>query len=118
MVEISPGAPLDFFKLEEIRKAIEKLGYFSSVEMDLNYVEDGVEVVYRVKENPVIKEWEVHGSEYMKTLVERKKGEFLGKVGNFNYFSSIIEETRNYYKKKGYVAFRAYFYFEDKRVVF
>jgi outer membrane protein insertion porin family len=112
-------------ELEEGRLSIGKLGYFRDVEWDYIRVEEGIKVIYRVFENPPVKEIKIVGNEkydhsfklfgikiplvqqIIKTdrLIEilKEKGVEKGKILNLNSLKEGLDAILEEYQKKGYV---------------
>jgi len=94
-------------KIKADLKAIYALGYFADVSSTYEALAKGTKVIFKVTENPEIKDIVFEGNTVYSTsellsLIESKKGEVL----NFKKLQEDIERVNARYKKDGYLLAR------------
>lgn len=114
--------------IREGGERILKMGYFQRVVPNYNRIDDEIEVIYQVEENPVVEEIEIEGNEqYGKPLwifglkipftspilsterileILKDSGVEKGKILNANKLSKGLEAILKEYQKKGYTLVR------------
>ena len=102
-VDTEVGDKIDNDKLRKDLKSIYDLGYFLDVKINFRNYKDGVQLIFRVMENPVLEKITIEGNQAVKT---KKLKELLGiKVGqllNVNQLKSGIKKINDYYQEQGY----------------
>lgn len=99
------GEPILEPKLIRDRRAILDMGYFSDVNYSQVGFADGVKVIFKVLENPVVNKINISGNKIVTTdkilsLMETK----VGKILNNKTLSSDLSVIRNYYDEDlGYI---------------
>ncbi|HPP12171.1 MAG TPA: POTRA domain-containing protein, partial [bacterium] len=73
LIKSRSGADYSEEILREDVKRLTETGYFAEVAYHVQPVADGVDVVFQVKENPIIKEIYITGNRAVKTSTLRKK---------------------------------------------
>jgi len=101
-----PGEVYNSQQVEADRTAVRDLGWFSQVEVTSEPVGDGVNLVFRVAENEVIKGIELEGV----TVAKPSKADLLallktkpGQVANQKHFAEDIAAIQKAYAEEGYV---------------
>ncbi|MDR1376288.1 MAG: outer membrane protein assembly factor, partial [Synergistaceae bacterium] len=107
VVETKAGESIDRDKLQRDIEAIYSQGFFSFVDVDLSVNPEGVEVVYSVRENPIVEEITFTGNTVYKS--ETLMNEVFTQVGSvFNrvFFRNDLDRIQDKYHKDGYVMVR------------
>jgi len=105
VVKVKPGVELNTDQIKTDLQAIYDTGYFTDVKFDPKVTKEGVTVVYRVLENPVVEKIEFSGNkevgeEKLKELITIKQGEVL----NTNALEESLKKINSYYNDElGYV---------------
>lgn len=119
VVKFHPGDEITAADLKKASQAIYDLGWFSEV---VPSVEDGGKVIFRVKENPVVKKIEISGNDYRESYglfgvtlfrypivskdkirsILRDNGVKIGKILNNNSLNDALQAILDAYDKKGY----------------
>jgi outer membrane protein insertion porin family len=103
---LKPGGDFTSEAMETDRKAIEALGYFSSVTVRSEPSAVGVKVIFDVVENPAVKEIRIIGNKSIST--ERLSGLLRSKVGqvfNEQTLTLDIEAIQKEYVDQGFFAY-------------
>ena len=102
-VETQVGDKIVNDKLRKELKAIYDLGYFLDVKINFKNYQDGVQLIFKVMENPIIKEIIVEGNQ---EVSDKKINSLLavetGKILNMNKLKDSINEINKYYRNEGY----------------
>ncbi len=104
VVKLKVGEPLNEERLKESVKAIYNLGFFQTVDVDVEPYENGVKVIFTVVENPKVKEIKFKGNTVF-TSKELRSVCFTspGNVFNKEIFKRDLQRIREKYEKAGYV---------------
>jgi outer membrane protein insertion porin family len=100
-----PGDPIDENYIKQDMQSIFNMGFFTDVKADTRSFLNGVKVVYRLLENPVLNKIEIKGNNLLSTqkildLMETKPGKIL----NTNTLFSDVSEINRYYNEElGYL---------------
>ena len=96
--------PLDLEKIKQDVKSIYDLGYFSKVWVETKQYPDGVEVVYKVEELPVIQGIDIRGNTVLTTEEIRQVMIVApGQVMNWQIFQRDLERIRALYSNRGFL---------------
>ncbi len=106
VIKLSVGSQYDKNAVEQDRRAIDALGYFSAVSTRTEDTPEGVRVIYDVVENLVVRQIELTGlgpisQDTILNLMRTKPGQVL----NYSTLNMDIDAIQNYYREEGYVAF-------------
>ena len=105
--ETKSGEPLDREKLQRDIDAIYELGFFSTVNMELSQVSDGVGVTFAVNENPVVESISFSGNTvYNDDQLMEVIFTHPGSVFNRVFFRNDLDRIQEKYGKDGYVMVR------------
>jgi outer membrane protein insertion porin family len=104
VVKLKPGDALTPDKVKQDMQAIYDMGYFFDITADFKPVPEGVEVQYRVMENPVLQDIVVKGNtkvttDKIKSMVTLKKGDIV----NSKTLSDNVRAIEEYYREQGYI---------------
>jgi len=103
-VSLSLKEPFNPEKVKNDLKAIYDLGYFSKVWVDTKKYPDGVEVIYKVKEFPVIQDIAISGNTALTTEEIRKVMIVSpGQVMNWKIFQRDLERIKALYSDSGFI---------------
>ena len=106
-VETKSGEPLEREKLQGDIDSIYELGFFSTVDMELSQVSDGVGVAFVVNENPLVESISFSGNTVYK---DEDLLEIIfthpGSVFNRVFFRNDLDRIQEKYGKDGYVMVR------------
>ncbi|MGM0437604.1 MAG: BamA/OMP85 family outer membrane protein [Bacillota bacterium] len=103
-VKTEIGDEFDREKLRSDMQSIMELGYFQDISASFNNYEDGLEVVFKVVENPIISEIEITGNEiYSEEKIMEMSGVKKGEVLNVKALNDGLKELRNNYQDEGYI---------------
>ncbi|MGQ9622836.1 MAG: BamA/OMP85 family outer membrane protein [Candidatus Caldatribacteriaceae bacterium] len=96
--------PLDLEKVKQDVKSIYDLGYFSKVWVETKQYPDGVEVVYKVEELPVIQGIDIRGNTVL-TTEEIRQAMIVapGQVMNWQIFQRDLERIKALYSNRGFL---------------
>ncbi len=106
-IKSKPGNELTESVISEDLASIYELGYFYDIRPDFRIVPEGVQVVYRVQENPVYKGVAPTGN----TVISTKKlqGFFNleeGKIANLKDINACVQKLEEEYRSSGYILAR------------
>ena len=106
-VKLKAGQPLTAEAVRTDLQGIYELGWFYDVGTDFADVPEGVQVTYRVRENPVFKKLEVQGNTKVstadiQTLLELKKEAMI----NGKTLNERVRKLEERYHKDGYILAR------------
>ncbi len=103
-VSSSLREPFNAEKIKSDIKAISDLGYFSSVSVDTKQYPEGVEVIFKVKEFPVIQEIQITGNTAL-TEEEIRKAMIIAplQVMNWKILQRDLERIRALYSDQGFL---------------
>ena len=95
-----PGEIINTENLQKDLQGIFDTGYFTDVKFDPEITEDGIKVIFRVIENPVVKKIDFKGNELVSSgelsnLI--KTGE--GQIFNSNVFEKDLKNINDYYSQ-------------------
>ena len=107
VVSLKPGMTLTKEALENDLQAIYSLGWFYDIQPEYNLVPEGVQVVYRVLENPIFEKLDLQGNTVYKNaelanLIALPKNKIINSV-ELNKSVRAIEAK---YKQDGYILAR------------
>lgn len=103
-VETEVGDEFDREKLRSDMQSIMELGYFQDISASFNNYEDGLEVVFKVVENPIISEIEITGNEiYSEEKIMEMAGVKKGEVLNVKSLNDGLKDLQNNYQDEGYI---------------
>jgi len=104
LIKSKSGADYSEEVLREDVKRLAETGYFADVSCSVQSEEDGTVVIFRVKENPVIKEIQFTGNRQIKTAdLSKKLGVEKDTLWDESKFLAGLEEIRKLYQEKGLV---------------
>ena len=91
VIETNIGDKQDMPKIKKDMQGIMDMGYFKEVKASLKPYKDGVEVIFKLVENPVINEINITGNEvYKKEEIINVFGIHKGEVLNFKKIKNIM----------------------------
>jgi len=103
-VSISLKEPFNQEKIKSDIKSIFDLGYFTKVWVDTKQYPDGIELIFKVEENQVLKEIEVQGNTQMSTEEIRSAMILVpGQVMNWKIFQNDLDRIKALYSNNGYM---------------
>src|SRR6056297_536419 len=103
-VETEVGDEFNRDKLRSDMQSIMELGYFQDITASFKNYEDGLEVVFKVVENPIISEIKITGNEvYSETQILNMTGVKQGEVLNVKDLNEGLKDLRNKYQDEGYI---------------
>ncbi len=107
VIQTRGGDPLDRELLRKDVEAIYSLGFFALVDVDLQPRPDGVNVVFVIRENPVVENVGFQGNTVF-TEDQLKEAVFTtpGNVFNRVFFQHDLQRIREKYQDEGYVLMR------------
>ncbi len=99
------GEPLSPDTVREDIKNIYKLGFFEDVSAEVEQTPEGVVLIYRVKEKPVVVDLRIRGNDQIKSeeimdVIDVKEGRII----ELNKVKKSVEAIEKLYSEKGYVA--------------
>lgn len=106
-VQMKAGQPLSTDAVRKDLQSIYELGWFYDVGTDFTEVPEGVQVTYRVRENPVYRKLDISGNTKLKTseiesiLALKKETMLNGKTLN-----DSVRKIEERYHKDGYILMR------------
>ncbi len=103
-ISISLKEPFDQERIKSDIKSIFDLGYFTKVWVDTKQYPDGIELIFKVEENQILKEIEVQGNTQM-TTEEIRSAMILvpGQVMNWKIFQNDLGRIKALYSNNGYM---------------
>ena len=103
-ISISLKEPFDQERIKSDIKSIFDLGYFTKVWVDTKQYPDGIELIFKVEENQILKEIEVQGNTQM-TTEEIQSAMILvpGQVMNWKIFQNDLGRIKALYSNNGYM---------------
>lgn len=103
-VEAKSGDIFDKEALRNDLKNIMDLGYFQDVSASFKHHEGGLEVIFKVVENPLIKEVKIEGNEvYTKEKLIDLIGVQKGQVLNVKQLNNGLKNAQQKYQDEGYI---------------
>ncbi|MBQ7503557.1 outer membrane protein assembly factor [bacterium] len=94
------GDPLLEPRIRRDMQAIYDSGYYTDVRLDTRYTSDGVRIIFRVLENPVVDEIEITGNSVVETDKLRSLMQMeTGKVLNTRVLQNDIQAINKYYNE-------------------
>ena len=98
------GENLSQDKLKTDQRAIYSLGVFSDVSVEFEKTKAGTNIIFRVKENPVLADIKIEGnsvftSEALLKIMKSKAGKAL----SYSNIQEDLKTLEDYYKKNGYM---------------
>ncbi|NLJ39235.1 MAG: BamA/TamA family outer membrane protein [Candidatus Atribacteria bacterium] len=103
-VSISLKEPFNQEKIKSDIKSIFDLGYFTKVWVDTKQYPDGIELIFKVEENQVLKEIKVQGNTQMSTEEIRSAMILVpGQVMNWKIFQNDLDRIKALYSNNGYM---------------
>lgn len=101
------GEPLDREQLQKDIEAIYNLGFFAMADAAVEPEGDGVKVIFKVQENPKVKEVRFSGnSVYKEEELQKLLFTVPGSVFNRVFFRNDLQRVKEKYQKDGYVMAR------------
>ena len=102
-IRTKKGVPFSQVIVSDDLKRLYALGYFTDIKIDLQDHEEGVAVIFRVKELPILTEVSLSGSHSIRTeklqeLVNSKIGEFF----NIQQLKQDMRDIQKAYEAKGF----------------
>ena len=102
-VETEIGDKIKNDKLRQDLRAIYDLGYFSDVKINFRHYQDGVQLIFKVTENPVIKKVTIEGNKEVTTdKLKDILGVETGTILNVNRLKNGIKSINQHYQKQGF----------------
>ena len=103
-VSISLKETFNQEKIKSDIKSIFDLGYFTKVWVDTKQYPDGIELIFKVEENQILKEIEIQGNTQM-TTEEIQSAMILvpGQVMNWKIFQNDLGRIKALYSNNGYM---------------
>lgn len=106
-IQLKAGQPLATENIRKDLQSIYELGWFYDVGTDFVEVPEGVQVVYRVRENPVYRKLEVSGNTKLKTAdIESILGLKKETLLNGKSLNDSVRKIEERYHKDGYILMR------------
>lgn len=103
-VSLSLKEPFDPQKVEQDVKSIYDLGYFAKVWVETKRYPDGIEVIYKVEELPVIQGINIQGNTVLPTEEIRQAMIIApGQVMNWHIFQRDLERIKALYSNRGFL---------------
>ncbi|MCX7729722.1 MAG: BamA/TamA family outer membrane protein [Candidatus Caldatribacterium sp.] len=103
-VSLSLKEPFDPQKVEQDVKSIYDLGYFAKVWVETKRYPDGIEVIYKVEELPVIQGINIQGNTVLSTEEIRQAMIIApGQVMNWHIFQRDLERIKALYSNRGFL---------------
>lgn len=107
VVKTKPGMQLTEASLAEDLSAIYDLGWFYDLQPEFKVVPEGVQVIYKVLENPVYKKMELSGN----TVFDQKKVDSLfsmdaDHIANMKQINVGVQKLEEEYRSAGYILAR------------
>ena len=102
-VRTKVGRPFSEVIASDDLKRLYALGYFTDIKIDVGDYEDGLAVIFRVEEVPILKEISLTGNESLRTekleeLIKSKIGEFF----NIQQLKQDMRDIQKAYEAKGF----------------
>lgn len=106
-IKAKVGDELTEESIQDNMKLIYELGYFSDVGAEIKNIENGKYLIFKVKENSIVKNIEFRGNHIFdtKTLKKTIKTK-VGDIFNIPKFNEDIKNINTLYKDKGYILSR------------
>ncbi len=109
------GEPLSSDTVREDIKNIYKLGFFEDVSAEVEETPEGVVLIYRVKEKPVVVDLRIRGNDEIKTeeimdVIDVKEGRII----ELSKVKKSVEAINKLYSEKGFVAREVSYNIEPK----
>ncbi|MBI4228538.1 MAG: outer membrane protein assembly factor BamA, partial [Deltaproteobacteria bacterium] len=109
------GEPLSPDTVREDIKNIYKLGFFEDVSAEVEQTPQGVVLIYRVKEKPVVVDLRIRGNKEIKNddimdVIDVKEGRII----ELNKVKKSVEAIEKLYAEKGFVARKVTYSIEPK----
>ncbi|MDD2714546.1 MAG: BamA/TamA family outer membrane protein [Candidatus Wallbacteria bacterium] len=103
-VKAKLGSELTEELIQDNMKLIYELGYFSNVGAEIEDLDGGKYLIFKVKENAIVKSIDVIGNKVV-PLVELNKliKTKIGNIFNIPLFNADVKRINDFYKDKGYV---------------
>jgi len=103
-VSISLKETFNQEKIKSDIKSIFDLGYFTKVWVDTKQYPDGIELIFKVEENQILKEIEIQGNTQM-TIDEIRSAMILvpGQVMNWKILQNDLDRIKALYSNNGYM---------------
>ncbi|MBM7555191.1 BamA/OMP85 family outer membrane protein [Halanaerobacter jeridensis] len=102
-VETQVGDKIDNDKLKKDLRSIYDLGYFLDIKINFRNYKDGVQLIFKVMENPVLEKVVIEGNKEVTTKKLKKLlGVKSGEILNVNTLKNGIKEINNYYQNQGF----------------
>ncbi|HEJ83559.1 MAG TPA: outer membrane protein assembly factor BamA, partial [Desulfobacteraceae bacterium] len=102
-ITTKPGDLYDPVQLRSDLKAIFSMGYFDNVEIEAKDTDKGKEIIFRVKEKPVIKKVLISGTDELEeNEVRDAAGIIPNSILNPTRLNEAVERINELYKSKGY----------------
>lgn len=101
---LKPGDFINEDKINEQVLKLEESGYFQSVEIEKNISQDRIDLVFKVKENPIVKKITFQGlysvsPEELKKNMQIKEGNPI----NYAFLRQDFDNLQKYLQQKGFV---------------
>jgi outer membrane protein insertion porin family len=109
------GEPLSRETVREDIRNIYKLGFFEDVSAEVEETPEGVVLIYRVREKPVVVDLRIRGNKEIKNeaimdVIDVKEGRII----ELNKVKKSVEAIEKLYSEKGYVARKVTYNIEPK----
>jgi outer membrane protein insertion porin family len=103
-IQTKTGDKVNAEAIKKDMQAIFDLGYFFDVSTDFSMQENGVKVIYKVIENPAIKEIVIKGNSAVPTAkINDMLKNVNGSILNSKVLSQAVRQLEGYYHDKGYI---------------
>ena len=107
VLRIKPGVELSADSVNQDMQMIYETGWFYDIQAEYSFVPEGVQVTYKVFENPVLKEIEIIGGTiYSDHLLARLVGLENGEVINSKRLNEGMRNIEAAYNRDGYILAR------------
>ncbi len=104
VVKTKVGDDFNSEKIKEEVQAIYDLGYFQDIRVALQNYDDGIKIILRVIENPVLAEINISGNKiYSKEKITEWLGVKTGDIINMKELDKGFKNVREKYQDNGYV---------------
>lgn len=104
VIKVKPGDTFEQEKIQQDMQSIYELGLFLDVAVDFQTIPEGVEVTYKVMENPRWSKIEFVGNQAVTT--EKLTSMIMlqeGQVTDMRTLSKNLQDIRQYYHNEGYI---------------
>lgn len=114
-IQVQVGAEVDEAQVSEDLKRLHKLKFFKDIRVEIETVEGGVTLLYRVTEKPLVKDHKIEGydnvgKEKIEEILKIKDRTFL----DMEVLKRDLEAIKKLYEQEGYYLAEVYYELEPK----